>query len=261
MYASTARCDRIAALGRPVVPLVNNSSKGSSSSISTSGSSVTPTTGTEPQSRSITSVRVASARPSRRAWRFSSMISRLGAVNSIALRISGPVHQPFIATSTASSTAQAQKVRIHSGQFAAQIATRSPLPIPKRSRRPAATSATSVTRPVNVWRRPSDHTYRSPSPYCSAPNRSCSRKFACRSANTGIRSPSTSSSITSKGAPGAVNAALASTILASRGSLLRELVIVARGSLGGGFGQGHARAVKVLRARHDQFVAHRQRER
>ena len=54
------------------------------------------------------------------------MISSFGSVSSSALRISAPVHQPFIATSTASSAATAQNVMIHSRQLAAHTATRSP---------------------------------------------------------------------------------------------------------------------------------------
>ncbi len=128
-----ARCVRMAALGRPVVPLVKSSSMASSSCSSTSGSSVTPVTGTSFQSRSMMIVgTLPSARsvPSRRAARFSSMMTTLGSVSSMALRISAPVHQPFIATSTAPNDAHAQNVRIHSGLFAEQMATRSPLVMP-----------------------------------------------------------------------------------------------------------------------------------
>ena len=62
------------------------------------------------------------------------MTISFGSVSSSAVRISAPVHQPFIATSSASRLATAQKVRIHSRQLAAQTATRSPGPMPCRSR-------------------------------------------------------------------------------------------------------------------------------
>ena len=68
--------------------------------------------------------------PSRRARRFSSMSSTDGSVRAMALRISVSVHHPFIATTTALRLATAQKVTSHSGQLAAQMATRSPGPMP-----------------------------------------------------------------------------------------------------------------------------------
>ena len=58
------------------------------------------------------------------------MSSTDGSVKAMALRISVPVHQPFIATTTALRLATAQNVNSHSGQLAAQIATRSPGPMP-----------------------------------------------------------------------------------------------------------------------------------
>ena len=83
--------------------------------------------------------------PSRRSRRFSSITRSFGSVSSSAVRISAPVHQPFIATSTASSAATAQNVMIHSRQFAAHTATRSPGPMSWWSRNATASDATCGT--------------------------------------------------------------------------------------------------------------------
>ncbi|MCL9793074.1 hypothetical protein MXD58_001855 [Frankia sp. AgKG'84/4] len=58
------------------------------------------------------------------------MSTSVGSVSSRAPLISAPLHQPFIATSTAFMLVTAQKSWSHSGQFAAQTATRSPGLIP-----------------------------------------------------------------------------------------------------------------------------------
>ena len=89
----TARLESVAALGRPVVPLVKISMNGSSSAMAGRA--------TERPSRVVSSGKSRSTRitgtptsPSRRARRFSSMSSTDGSVKAMALRISVPVHQP-----------------------------------------------------------------------------------------------------------------------------------------------------------------------
>ena len=55
-------------------------------------------------------------------------------MRSSAYVISGPVHHPFMATVMPPSIVVAQNVIAYSTQFAAAIATRSPLPTPYCSR-------------------------------------------------------------------------------------------------------------------------------
>ena len=136
-YEITERCDRTAALGRPVVPLVKMRMNGSSSPMGGSGSFAVESSASPAKSCSVTRVGTPGS-PSSRARRFSSITSSFGSVSSSALRISAPVHHPFMATRTASRLATAQNVRIHSGQLAAHTATRSPGPMPYRSRSPHA---------------------------------------------------------------------------------------------------------------------------
>ena len=129
-------------------------------------------------------------------------------------RISGPTHQPLRPTATAPRLTVAQNVMIHSGQFAARIATRSPGPTPYRSRSAAATEATSRSCSRNVMRRsvtPSLNTRYSLSPWPTDPARA-SRSEVSRFAMACMGSPRTVTSSSANTPPGASSSA---SILAS----------------------------------------------
>ena len=156
-YEITERCERTAALGRPVVPLVKMRMNGSSSAMGDSGSFAVVASASPAKSCSVTSVGTPGS-PSSRARRFSSITSSFGSVSSSALRISAPVHHPFMATRTASRLATAQKVRIHSRQLAAHTATRSPGPMSYPSCSPHASDPTKGTSSSKWMRVPSPNT-------------------------------------------------------------------------------------------------------
>ena len=139
---TTLRWLSIAAFGRPVVPEVNCSRAGWSSSISTSGRAASGTNASKSaKSSSMTTTGMPGSAPSRRARRLTSATSNFGAVWTRACWISSRVHQPLHATATAPSDTVAQNATIHSGQLAARMATRSPAATP-RSVMAAATEAT-----------------------------------------------------------------------------------------------------------------------
>ena len=68
--------------------------------------------------------------PPRRSRRLRSATSTFGSQSARPYRISSPTHQPLSPTAIAPRLTAAQNVTIHSGQFAARIATRSPGPDP-----------------------------------------------------------------------------------------------------------------------------------
>src|SRR5689334_21800818 len=106
-------------------------------------------------------------------------------------------------TATAPRLTVAQNATIHSGQLAARIATRSPGPMPNRSRSAAATDAAARRCSMYVTRR-SPCTMYSTSPW-RAERSSSTRRERARLTNTSIGSPSTSSTPISNRLPGAVS--------------------------------------------------------
>ena len=113
-----------------------------------------------------------------------------------------PVHQPFIATVIAPSNVVAQNVIAYSAQFAAAIATRSPLPTPYRSLSVRATAAAA-----DGHLRVADRAFgkRDVRPIAEALGRSeqhLAQVDRGRFLKTCIGTPSTSSTTSSNGAPG-----------------------------------------------------------
>src|SRR5271157_254446 len=106
-------------------------------------------------------------------------------------------------TAMAPRLTAAHQVTIHSGQFAARMPTRSPGPTPNRSRNALATEATARRWSENEMRR-SPCTMYSRSPKPAEPSKSA-RRDSTRSRKTAMRSPRTSPTTVSKGAPGPVS--------------------------------------------------------
>ena len=139
------RCDSITPFGRPVVPLVNRMTNGSSSSMATSGNArvgrVPPRAPAKSRSNSTTGSPSASSTPSRRSSRRRSPNSTFGSVSSTAYAISSPVHQPLSPTVIAPSAVVAQNASAYSTVLGATMATRSPGPDRRSSSRSAAATA------------------------------------------------------------------------------------------------------------------------
>ena len=177
---------------------------GSSSAIGCPGSAASGACArSAAQPLSISTTGTPGSTPPRRASRLRSAISSAGRQSPRPKRISSPVHQPFRPTAIAPRLTVAQKATIHSGQFAARIATRSPGPTPWRSRRAEATAATSRACAAKLVRRsPKEKYSASPKP---AERSTSSRSDRARFANTRIGTPSTGCVASSNSPPGPSN--------------------------------------------------------